>query len=76
MCLRYIWFTKKSEALSHPTYLTSNDTFLLLLSRGGGGGVVGGNGIKAKLSQTELVWALTELGKSTYMQIADAVCYA
>ena len=62
MCLRYISFTKKAEALSHPTYLTSNDTFLLLLSRGGGGGgsggVVGGNGIKAKLSQTVLVWAL------------------
>ena len=27
--------------------------------------VVGGNGIKAKLSQTELVWALTELGNNT-----------
>ena len=38
---------------------------LLLLSWGGGVGVVvvGGNGIKAKLIQTELVWALTELGK-------------
>ena len=26
--------------------------------------VVGGNGIKAKLSQTELVWALTELSNN------------
>ena len=39
-----------------------------LFSRGGGGDGVavvefGGNGIKTKISQTELVLALTELGK-------------
>ena len=37
--------------------------------------VVGGNGIKAKLSQTELVWDLTELGNTVFMNIKHTLIW-